>query len=152
MKTWRDKTSREKRTEYQSRWRRKNWDRLKIKQRERNKLRRKKSKTSWNETIRKGRARRRREVLDKYGGVCVCCGEDKVLFLTLDHVNEDGAEHRRKLGGSSRTIISWARKNLFPNTLQVLCFNCNLGKSLNGGICPHKGGGGDSCKEPDDTV
>ena len=86
----------------------------------------------------------RDEVIATYGGKCVCCGETEPMFLTLDHVNNDGADHRRSLGakegngrgGNSRTL-AWAKKNGYPNTLQVLCMNCNLGKARNNGACPH---------------
>ena len=25
-----------------------------------------------------------------------------------------------------------------PDTIQILCFNCNCGRARNGGICPHE--------------
>lgn len=82
----------------------------------------------------------RQRVLQHYGGKCVCCCEADLRFLTLDHVNDDGSSHRKDItvvyGGYA--IISWAIKNNFPPTLQVLCFNCNCGKQINGGVCPHK--------------
>lgn len=79
--------------------------------------------------------RRRKTVIVAYGGKCVCCGESDWHFLTLDHINNDGAEHRKKIG-QSRLYI-WAEQNNYPSTLQVLCFNCNMAKGLYG-ICPHK--------------
>ena len=73
---------------------------------------------------------------------CTCCGESTLAFLTLDHVNNDGAEDRKKLLGHSRAgnLISILRRNRYPNKdrYQVLCFNCNMGKSVNGGVCPHQ--------------
>lgn len=75
-------------------------------------------------------------VFDEYGRACTCCGQnfdDK--FLTLDHVNNDGRDHRKTL---TTSIYSWAVKNKYPNTLQTHCWNCNMGKNLNGGICPHR--------------
>jgi hypothetical protein len=30
-------------------------------------------------------------------------------------------------------------KNAFPDTITLLCFNCNCGKGRNKGVCPHKG-------------
>ena len=82
---------------------------------------------------------------EAYGGyVCACCGENIKQFLVLDHVNNDGAEHRRtfsskrdKKGNSTRDIYYWAIKNNFPPSLQVLCSNCNQGKKMNNGVCPH---------------
>lgn len=72
-----------------------------------------------------------------YGGpVCSCCGEDIVEFLTIDHIENDGASHRRKIGQTS--LYRWLKKNHFPSGYQVLCMNCNWGKHICGGICPHK--------------
>lgn len=79
----------------------------------------------------------RAEVLNAYGGaICACCGETIEKFLVVDHINNDGAEHRRTI--RRNTINKWLKDNNFPPGYQVLCFNCNMGKQLNGGICPHK--------------
>lgn len=81
----------------------------------------------------------RRRALDHYGRECVCCGETEVRFLTLDHINNDGNEHRKSLGlRSGYAFYQWMEKNGYPNTLQVLCWNCNMGKYFNGGMCPHQ--------------
>lgn len=87
----------------------------------------------------------RHEVMMAYGGyICACCGEAEPLFLQIDHVNNDGADHRRELGydgngkgGSTRTMF-WLKANGFPPGFQILCANCNHGKARNGGVCPHK--------------
>jgi hypothetical protein len=89
----------------------------------------------------------RHEVIMAYGGYnCACCGETEPLFLSIDHVFNDGAKHRREIavtskgngkGASSRTL-QWLKQNGFPAGFQVLCMNCNMGKQRNGGICPHK--------------
>lgn len=69
---------------------------------------------------------------------CICCNETQVLFLTIDHVNNDGNIQRSALGGlSGQRFYEWLRINKFPEGFQVLCFNCNYGKFANGGICPH---------------
>jgi len=77
-----------------------------------------------------------------YGGKCECCGEDDILFLTLDHVNNDGADWRRKMGKkfAGWGFYKWLVDNNFPEDqkLRVLCFNCNCGRERNGGVCPHK--------------
>ena len=83
--------------------------------------------------------------LAAYGGqVCKCCGETEYLFLTLDHVNNDGTQHRQDILGL-RKLSGWGfyqkLKSLgWPNDppLQVLCYNCNNGKRVNKGICPHQ--------------
>ena len=78
----------------------------------------------------------RKEVLDHYGRVCACCGETNELFLSVDHINNDGNKHRKEIGQSA--IYRWLVKHGFPEGFQVLCYNCNFGKRVNGGICPHK--------------
>lgn len=78
------------------------------------------------------------KALTHYGGnppKCVCCGESHLKFLTIDHINGGGNKHRKKVGSY---ICAWLIKNNFPEDFQVLCYNCNCGRSLNNGICPHK--------------
>lgn len=85
--------------------------------------------------------RLRDDVFSKYGGyVCVCCGETMPSMLTLDHVNNDGAKHRKenKAAAAGRGLLLWCIANNFPKTMQVLCYNCNISKYRNGGICEHK--------------
>lgn len=81
------------------------------------------------------------EVFNHYGNRCTCCGETEPLFLTIDHINNDGAKHRKLLfkkgGGSHGGFYHWIIKNHFPKEFQILCWNCNSGKWLNKGICPH---------------
>jgi hypothetical protein len=84
-------------------------------------------------------AQLRREVLEAYGGACACCGENTPQFLGVDHVHNDGAEHRRELGGATGgKFYAWLKRNGFPRDgrFQLLCHNCNLAKALYG-ECPH---------------
>jgi hypothetical protein len=82
----------------------------------------------------------KQEVIEHYGGVCSCCGEDIQAFLTIDHVKQNGSEHRKKHGLSPGTdTYKWIKRNNYPKDFQVLCFNCNCGRSVNGGVCPHQG-------------
>lgn len=67
---------------------------------------------------------------------CSCCGETEYMFLEIDHTNGGGNNHRKSIGKDR--IESWLIKNNFPKGFGVLCCNCNKGKHLNGGICPHK--------------
>lgn len=77
-------------------------------------------------------------ILSHYGvnGIaqCQCCGESHIEFLTIDHINGDGAEHRRKIG--TNHMYKWLKRNHFPEGFRTLCWNCNcsLGKF---GYCPH---------------
>lgn len=75
-----------------------------------------------------------------YGGKCVCCGESNPAFLTIDHVNEDGAAHRKALNAQAGLYIyDWLRKQGYPDGFQLLCFNCNCARSMRGdGVCPHQ--------------
>jgi len=85
--------------------------------------------------------RRKIAAFAAYGGSrCNCCGEIILQFLTIDHIHNNGAEHRRLLGkrrGGS-TMYCWLKRHKYPAGFQVLCFNCNVGRSINGGTCPHK--------------
>lgn len=76
--------------------------------------------------------------INAYGGsACACsaCSEKNIKLLCIDHTNNDGNEHRKKL--NRKSIYGWLKINNYPPGFQVLCFNCNIGKSLNGGTCPH---------------
>lgn len=76
-------------------------------------------------------------VFDRYGNECSCCGEAEPKFLTIDHVNDDGAEHRKEVSAGI-VLFRWLVANDFPETFRILCFNCNSGRYHNGGVCPHE--------------
>lgn len=79
----------------------------------------------------------KKEVFTRYGGAaCRCCGESNIFFLSMDHVEGNGADHRRT-GRVGNNIYSWLKRNNYPRGFQVLCHNCNHGRYLNGGACPH---------------
>jgi hypothetical protein len=83
----------------------------------------------------------RSKVFEAYGGHrCSCCGETEPMFLSIDHVENDGASERKsgKYSGSGTGFYLWLCKNKFPLGYQVLCMNCNTGKHKNGGVCPHQ--------------
>lgn len=78
-------------------------------------------------------------VYEAYGGpICVCCGESHLEFLSIDHIDGKGSEHRRAMGRSvgARQIYTWLRKHGYPPGFRVLCMNCNhaLGHF---DYCPH---------------
>src|SRR3990167_2782356 len=91
----------------------------------------------------KRKAQRRilkQKVINGYGGKCECCNESILEFLTLDHINDDGAEHRRKLRSrQSRRLYDDIIWRNFPSGFRVLCFNCNSARGFYG-YCPHKPG------------
>jgi hypothetical protein len=83
----------------------------------------------------------RKEVFEAYGGfVCTCCGETEPLFLSVDHIYNDGNEMRNTgthaRGGTA--FYQWIKRHKFPPGFQILCMNCNTGKHRNGGTCPHQ--------------
>ena len=80
-------------------------------------------------------AKWRKACLKAYGGHCVCCGCHNPKYLQLDHVNDDGAEHRRQIANGSRggSLYKWAYFNGFPHRLQLMCGNCHQAKSCFGG-------------------
>lgn len=97
----------------------------------------------YNAYMKEKRARIKEAVFAAYGGYkCACCGETERLFLTIDHINNDGAAHRRKIvgkrTGAGYPTYKWLLDNHFPKGYQVLCMNCNHGKRMNDGICPHQ--------------
>lgn len=96
---------------------------------------------SEKDKTKRNQARCKAEVFAAYGGYrCNCCGETEPMFLSIDHVHNDGAAMRKaKLySGNGTGFYLWLRKNGFPSGFQVLCMNCQIGKHKNGGICPHQ--------------
>jgi hypothetical protein len=57
---------------------------------------------------------------------CNNCGENIFEFLTVDHINGGGNEHRKSIGFTD--IYAWLIRNKFPNGFQILCYNCNCAK------------------------
>lgn len=98
-----------------------------------------------SDVARRHNLRLKREVFDAYGGTCVCCGETELLFLVLDHINDDGGEHRKSImqekgwsgrSGGGATTWRWLRDRNYPEGLvQILCANCNMAKAYG---CPHE--------------
>ena len=85
----------------------------------------------------------KKDIITNYGGKCFCCEESNMAFLTIDHIDGKGSQHRKetfKHSGnvSSSTFYNWLKKNNYPkDNYQVLCFNCNCDKHIYG-KCPHK--------------
>ena len=60
----------------------------------------------------------RTEVFAAYGGEqCACCGESQTLFLSIDHIHNDGAQERKSgaYKGTGIGFYQWLRKNKFPS-------------------------------------
>ena len=89
-----------------------------------------------NEWQKKKAQEYRRIVIEHYGNKCACCGEEIYQFLSIDHVNNDGAAHKKLVGASGSAMCRWIIKNHFPVDIQILCYNCNCAKGFYG-KCPH---------------
>lgn len=81
----------------------------------------------------------KREVFEAYGGKCVCCGETDLHFLTIDHtdgiVPESHRRNGRRLSGTA--FLYQIRKEGYPDTCRILCWNCNCSHAYYG-FCPHQ--------------
>jgi hypothetical protein len=80
----------------------------------------------------------RLEVITYYGNgkaACVCCGENNLDFLTIDHINND--RYMYKHSGEHNNLILKLKRINFPKGFQTLCWNCNMGKAKRG-TCPHQ--------------
>lgn len=66
---------------------------------------------------------------------CNCCKENTYEFLSIDHINGGGTQHRKSL--LNAPIVRYLIANNFPKGYQVLCHNCNYAKHFYG-QCPHK--------------
>lgn len=77
------------------------------------------------------------KAMQPYGLKCACCNENELAFLTIDHVNNDGYLTPLK---TSLALYRLVIKEGWPKQYRVLCFNCNTGRHINGGTCPHGNG------------
>jgi hypothetical protein len=75
------------------------------------------------------------EVLLHYGGVCACCGEDAYKALSIDHPENNGADHRRSI--NKTPFRRWLKAQGFPPGYRVLCMNCNFARGRFG-TCHHE--------------
>lgn len=90
-------------------------------------------------TIDQTRINAKQAVFAHYGEQCACCSIADQTVLTIDHINGNGCQHRKELGNKSGfKFYLWLRSHQFPTGYQTLCYNCNLGRALNDGVCPHK--------------
>jgi len=86
-------------------------------------------------TVKRSKRSLRLEVLSEYGHRCICCGENREPFLTIEHIGGGGEAHRKSVNGEVYRDI---RKQGFPrDKYTVLCWNCNCATRFRK-ICPHK--------------
>jgi hypothetical protein len=78
------------------------------------------------------------QVLSHYGpnGKLKCswtgCLVSDVDMLSLDHIDDNGAEHRRQMGGLGKAAHLYRRliRDKFPTGFQTLCYNHQMKKEL----------------------
>lgn len=86
--------------------------------------------------VRKRRNEVKIELVNGYGGKCECCGENRIVFLSLDHINRDGKIDRKRFY-TSDDLYRHLIKRGFPEGYRILCMNCNFATRY-GNECPHK--------------
>ena len=78
------------------------------------------------------RLKLRFETMLAYGNECVHCRTNKILFLTLDHINNNGHFDRRSIGAGVE-FYAFLKRLGYPGKgtqLQILCHNCNALKEM----------------------
>ena len=106
----------------------------------------------WEKTW---RVKLKLETLKQYGECCQCCGESWPVFLSIDHIDGNGAAHRKSIGGKwmrgGGKFYIWLKQRGFPPGYQVLCLNCNRAKH-DKGVCPHQSTTGRNAHAPIPTL
>lgn len=91
-----------------------------------------------NANRRRYRAILKKEILGHYGksGKVKCCWPhcpvSDIDMLTLDHINNDGAAHRKMYGslGKAAHLYRHLKRDGFPSGYQTLCFNHQIKKEF----------------------
>lgn len=65
---------------------------------------------------------------------CECCSETALEFLSMDHIEGGGTQHRKNMG--SRNLYPYLYREK-PVGYRILCHNCNQAFGFYG-YCPHK--------------
>jgi hypothetical protein len=104
----------------------------KEKHRENNARYRERNREAIKEKQRLVRREYKRKVFNHYGNFCPC-GVSDIRALQIDHIDNNGAEERKRLGGqkfSGWIFYQFLIKNEYPTGYQTLCANCNMIKQL----------------------
>ena len=67
---------------------------------------------------------------------CGCCGENKIEFLAIDHINGGGRKHQKEIKSKYASLAIFLFRNNFPSGFRILCHNCNSSLGYYG-YCPH---------------
>jgi len=83
----------------------------------------------------------REEFLEAYGKKCSCpcgCVVSEPNYLGLAHIFNDGAKHRRRVGGGGYITYRDLRDLGWPkDKYRIECWNCNFSKRVFG-KCPNE--------------
>lgn len=82
-------------------------------------------------------------ILNELGGRCYCCGLNDLRFLTIDHIANDGKEHRKLSSGKSKNgyiiLLEIQKEGIPKDRYRAACYNCNCARNLTKDkICPHQ--------------
>ena len=83
----------------------------------------------WRAYQRQHHRNAKEQIFKHYGeGLLQCslCNETRIDALSIDHINGNGARHRRQLGLFGTDFYRWLIKNNFPEGYRVLCMNCQF--------------------------
>jgi hypothetical protein len=73
-------------------------------------------------------------VMTHYGkgkAVCLNCGENRLVCLSIDHINGDGSVQRKaNKFQCGNKFYRWLIKAGYPDGYQTLCMNCQFVKEL----------------------
>ncbi|MFZ4436798.1 MAG: hypothetical protein ACOYOS_00060 [Syntrophales bacterium] len=88
-----------------------------------------------NQQTRGARAILRLEIQSHYSSgalTCARCGFGDVRALDLDHIENNGGDHRKAIGrrGATYDIYAELKRHGFPEGYQILCRNCNWIKEM----------------------
>lgn len=83
----------------------------------------------------------KRLAFEKLGGQCDCCHEFDFNLLTIDHVECDGAAHRKALRDEGKCAYKTIVREILnsdtpPERYRLLCWSCNSGREVApDGVC-----------------
>lgn len=105
-------------------WYNRNREKILAKKREQMKESRKRNPQKHRDIAKKARVKRRQALFDIYGRKCASCGFKDLRALTLDHVLNNGAAERKRLGEIGVYIRALMARN--RKDYQILCMNCQF--------------------------
>ena len=133
----------EKIAQYQKTYRKDNQEKIAVQAKARTAMR--------PEYVRRKDAKRRKElyrelrrvILLELGGACYCCGLADLRFLTVDHINNDGKDHRKLSNGTTKNgyflLLEIQKEGVPKDRYQAACYNCNCARNLTPSkTCPHQ--------------